>query len=103
MHAAIVISLNSLALTLTGFEPARARALLEESIRRSATPGDASPSGVLTACLVAGQLRDWDLTVALATQSMQLERWIMAPLQVAPCLAMCARALAESRPERPAY
>jgi predicted ATPase/class 3 adenylate cyclase len=100
MHAAIVISLNSLALTLADLEPARARALLEESIQRSAAPGDASPSGVLTACLVAGRLKDWDLTLALAAQSMQLERWIMAPLQVAPCLAMCARALAESRPEK---
>jgi predicted ATPase len=99
MHAAIVISLNSLALTLTDVDPARAKTLLEESIERSATPGDASPSGVLTACLVAGRLMDWDLTVALAVQSMQLERWIMAPLQVAPCLAMCARALAENRPE----
>ncbi len=99
MHAAIVISLNSLALTLTDLDPARAKALLEESIARSATPGDASPSGVLTACLVAGRLMDWDLTLALAAQSMQMERWIMAPLQVAPCLAMCARAFAEDRPE----
>jgi hypothetical protein len=30
---------------------------------------------------------------------MQMERWIMGPLQVAPCLALCARALAEGRPE----
>ena len=42
---------------------------------------------------------DWDLTLALAAQSMQMERWIMGPLQVAPCLALCARALAEGRPE----
>ena len=39
---------------------------------------------------------DWDLTLALAARSMHLERWIMAPLQVAPCLALCARALADS-------
>ena len=99
MHAAIVISLNSLALTLADLDPARARALLEESVERSAAPGEASPSGILTACLVAGRLQDWDLTLALAVRSMHLERWIMAPLQVAPCLAMCARALAENRPE----
>ena len=99
MHAAIVISLNSLALTLVDRDPARARALLEESVERSATPGEASPSGVLTACLVAGRLQDWDLTLALAARSMHLWRWIMAPLQVAPCLALCARALAEDRPE----
>ena len=99
MHGAIVISINSLALTLVERDPARARALLEESVERSANPGEASPSGVLTAGLVAGRLQDWDLTLKLAAQSMQMERWIMAPLQVAPCLALCARALAESRPE----
>ncbi len=54
---------------------------------------------MLTACLVAGRLSDWDLTLALAARSMQLERWVMAPLQVAPCLALCARALAGRRPE----
>ena len=99
MHAAIVISLNSLALTLADLDPARARALLDESVERSATPGGASRTGVLTAGLVAGRLMDWDLTLALAVRSMQMERWIMAPLQVAPCLALCARALAETRPE----
>jgi predicted ATPase/class 3 adenylate cyclase len=99
MHGAIVISNNSLALTLADLDPARARALLEESVERSATLGEASPSGVLTAGLVAGRLQDWDLTLKLAARSMQLERWIMAPLQVAPCLALFARALAERRPE----
>ncbi len=99
MHAAIVISLNSLALTIADVDPRRARTLLEESIDRSESPWEASPSGILTACLVAGRLEDWDLTLALAARSMHLERWIMAPLQVAPCLSMCARALAESRPE----
>ena len=99
MHAAIDISLNSLALTIADVDPRRARTLLEESIDRSASPWEASPSGILTACLVAGRLEDWDLTLALAARSMHLERWIMAPLQVAPCLTMCARALAESRPE----
>ncbi len=99
MHAAIVISLNSLALTLADLDPARARALLDESVERSATPGGASRTGVITAGLVAGQIMDWDLTLALAARAMQLERWIMAPLQVAPCLALCARALAEIRPE----
>lgn len=99
MHAAIVISLNSLALTLVDDDPTRSRALLKESNDRSATPGESSPSGVLTACLVAARLGDWDLTLALAARSMQLERWVMAPLQVAPCLALCARALAESQPD----
>lgn len=99
MHAAIVISLNSLALTLADVDPPKAGALLQESIARDSSPDEASPSGVLTACLVAGRLADWNLTLALASRSMHLERWVMAPLQVAPCLAMCARALAETRPD----
>jgi hypothetical protein len=64
-----------------------------------ATLAEASPSGVLTACLAAGRLSDWDLALALATRSLQLEFLVKAALQVAPCLAVCARALAEDRPE----
>ncbi|MFI5505972.1 adenylate/guanylate cyclase domain-containing protein [Mycobacterium sp. NPDC051804] len=99
MHAAIVISLNTLAMALVDDDPRRSRALLNESNDRSTTPAESSPTGVLTACLAAARLADWDLTLALAARSMQLERWVMAPLQVAPCLALCARALAERRPE----
>ncbi|MGE2722332.1 ATP-binding protein [Mycolicibacterium celeriflavum] len=99
MHAAIVVSLNSLALALTDSDPSRAEALLQESVERCADPAEASPSGVLTASLVAGRLGDWDLALRLGARSMQLERWVMAPLQVAPCLAMYARALAERDPE----
>jgi predicted ATPase/class 3 adenylate cyclase len=99
MHGAIVMSLNSLALTLVDLDPARARALLEESIECIGAPDEANPSGVLTACLVAGRLADWDLTVALATRSLHLERWIPTPMQVATCLALYARALAEGQPE----
>ena len=94
------MSLNSLALTLVDIDPGRARALLEESIERIDTPSEASPSGVLTACLTAGRLADWDLTVALVARSMHLERWVPVPMQVAPCLALCARALAEGWPEQ---
>jgi predicted ATPase/class 3 adenylate cyclase len=99
MHAAIVISLNSLALTLVEIDPAQARGLLQESIERCTAPGEASPAGVLTASLVAARLSDWDLTLALTAWSMHLERWVVAPLEVAPCLALAARALADSRPE----
>jgi predicted ATPase/class 3 adenylate cyclase len=99
MHAAIVMSLNSLALTLVELDPIRARALLAESIERIDIPDEASPSGVLTACLAAGQLADWDLTLALVARSMHLERWVPVPMQLAPCLALCARALAERQPE----
>ena len=37
--------------------------------------------------------------VALVARSMDLERWVTAPMDAAPCLALCARALAEDRPE----
>jgi tetratricopeptide (TPR) repeat protein len=99
MHAAIVIALNSLALTLVDLAPDRARALLDEGIERSAAPDGASPSAILTACLVAGRLSEWKLALMLAARSMNLERWVMAPMQVAPCLALCASAHAETRPE----
>ncbi|OBF95900.1 hypothetical protein A5790_06690 [Mycobacterium sp. 852002-51152_SCH6134967] len=99
MHAAIVVSLNSLALALADSDPERAAVLLEESVGRCVDPGEASPSGVLTAALVAGRLGDWDLALKLGVRSMQMERWVMAPLQVAPCLAMYGRALAEREPE----
>ena len=97
--SAIVLSLNALALTLVEHDPERARALLQESIQRGSTPGEEVSQGFLTACLVAGRLRDWGLTLALTARSMYLYRWSMAPLQAATCLAECARAFADDRPE----
>ncbi len=99
MHGAIVLTLSSLALALADSDPARARALLEEVVQRSANPGDATPSAVLSAAMAAARLSDWELTTTLGALSMQLERWMMVPLQVAPCLAVFARALAERKPE----
>jgi hypothetical protein len=55
--------------------------------------------GFLTAGLVAGRLRDWDLTLALTARTIYLYRWSMCPLQVSTRLAECARAFAENRPE----
>ncbi len=97
--SAIVVSLNALALTLVEHDPVRARALLRESIRRGSTPGEEVPQGLLTACLAAGRLRDWDLTLALAARTMYLYRWSITPLQAATCLAECARAIVEDRAE----
>jgi hypothetical protein len=99
MHGAIVMSLNSLALTLVDLDPTRARALLKKSIECIGAPDEANPSGVLTACLVAGRLADWDLTASLATRSMHLERWVPTPMQVATCLALYTRAIADGQPE----
>ena len=66
---------------------------------RSDTPGAEIPTGLLTACLVAARLIDWDLTLWLGARAMYLERWIKAPLQAATSLALCARAFADERPE----
>ena len=99
MPTAIVQSLNTLALSLVEHDPPRAKALLRESIQRGGTPGEEISGGFLTACLIAGRLRDWDLTLALAARTMCLYRWFMQPLTAATCLAECARALADNRPE----
>jgi hypothetical protein len=99
MPAAIVQSLNALALTLVGHEPARAKALLQESVELSSTLSEENSIDILSSCLVAGRLRDWDLTLALTGRSMYLYRWTMAPLTAATCLAECARAFADDRPE----
>ncbi|OBK76341.1 NB-ARC domain-containing protein [Mycobacterium sp. 1164985.4] len=99
MPGAIVICLNALALALADTEPKRARAVLHESIELASTPNQEVSSGVLTACLVAGRLRDWDLTLSLTGKTMRLWRWSVALMQSAPCLSLCARAIAEIRPE----
>jgi predicted ATPase/class 3 adenylate cyclase len=99
MPSATVLSLNALALTLIEHDPARAEALLHESIALSSSPGEEISGGYLTACLVAGRLRDWDLTLAVTARSMWLYRWSMFPLQAATCLAETARVFAEDRPE----
>jgi hypothetical protein len=61
MPGAIVLTLNSLALALVDHDPTRSRAVLRESIEPGSTPGEEISSGVLTASLVAGRLRDWSL------------------------------------------
>jgi predicted ATPase len=99
MPGAIVLTLNALALALVDHDPTRARAVLSESIERGSTPGEEIGSGLLTASLVAGRLRDWELALALSLRTLYLWRWSSALLQLAPCLALCARALAEDRPE----
>ena len=99
MPGAIVLGLNALALTLVEHDPSRARALLDESIERCREGGETIASDFTTGCLVAGLLRDWDLTLALNARVMSLWRWSLAPLQVATSLAECARAFAEDRPE----
>jgi predicted ATPase len=99
MPGAIVLSLNALALSLVEKDASRARIVLRESIERALTPGQEVSSGVLTATLVAGRLRDWHVTLDLAGKTMRLWRWSVALMQSAPCLSLCARAMAEDRPE----
>jgi predicted ATPase len=99
MPGAMVISLNSLAMALVENDPGRAKTLLHEGVELSSTPGQEVASGFLTASIVAGRLGDWNLALALAARTILLWRWSMSLMASAPCLALCARALAENRPE----
>jgi hypothetical protein len=99
LPGAIVIALNALALALVDSDPERARTLLQESVQRSITPDQEIAPGFVTASLVAGRLREWELTLTLGARAMYMYRGIMNPLHSAPCFAGCARALAEGRPE----
>ncbi|WP_156744562.1 NB-ARC domain-containing protein [Mycobacterium sp. E740] len=99
MPAALILTLNALALALVERDPARSRAVLEESIELASVPDEEVASGILTATLVAGRLRDWRRTLMLSVQTMKLWRWSVALMQSAPCLGLCARALAEEMPE----
>jgi hypothetical protein len=98
MPGAMVISLNSLAMTLAEGDPNRAKALLRESVQLASTPGQEVATGFLTAALVATRLGDWNAALALAARTMLLWRWIGALMAVGPSLAVCARALADDRP-----
>jgi predicted ATPase/class 3 adenylate cyclase len=99
MPGALMMGLNARALTLVDDDAARARALLHESLECGGSPGEEVSTGIVTACLVAGRLRDWELALALAGRAMSLWRWSPALLQTGPCLALCARAFAGDRPE----
>ena len=97
MPGAIVQSLTTLALALAEHDPPRARALLDESIE---CVGGEHISGNFVVCsMVAGRLRDWDLTLTLAARAMHVWLWDMSPLWAAICFAECARAVAEDNLE----
>jgi len=99
MPGAMVISLNSLAITLAERDPNRAKAVLRESIELASSPGQEVATGFLTASLVATRLGDWNVALALAARTMVLWRWVRTVMAAAPSLGVCARALAEDRPE----
>ena len=99
MPGAIVISLNSLAMTLADSDPDRAKAVLRESIELASAPGEEVATGFLTAALVATRLGDWQVALALSGRTMVLWRWVQSLMAGAPSLGVCARALAEDRPE----
>jgi predicted ATPase/class 3 adenylate cyclase len=99
MPGAVGLCLNSVALALATEDPDRSRAFLKESVELTGKPGEEVASGLLTACVVAGRLRDWDLTLALTARMLLLTRWFNNPAVTGPCLALCARALASEKPE----
>ena len=99
MPTAIVLTLNSLAMSLVERDPVRARAVLGESLVRTIGHGGRSlgrsPHGVH-----GGRSPSrLELTRTLVARSLYFDRWFMAPLQIAICLAECARAFADDRPE----
>ena len=99
MPGAIVQSLNALALALAEHDPVGSRAALMESIERGNWYMEDVSGIFVTGCMVAGRLRDWPLTLDLAARGMRMWRWDMSPLWAAICLAECARALADDKPE----
>jgi tetratricopeptide (TPR) repeat protein len=99
MPSAMVISLNSMAMTLAERDPNRAKTVLRECVELASTPGQEVATGFLMAALVATRLGDWKVALALAARNMQLWRGVQAFMAAAPSLAVCARALAEDQPE----
>lgn len=99
MPSAMVISLNSMAMTLAERDPRRARAVLRESIELASTPGQEVATGFLMAALAATRLGDWKVALTLAARNLVLWRWVQTVMAGAPSLGVCARALAEDRPE----
>jgi predicted ATPase/class 3 adenylate cyclase len=99
MPSAMVIGLNSMALTLAARDPSRAKTALRESIALASTPGQEVATGFLMAALVATRLGQWEIALALAARNMQLWRGVQAFMAAAPSLGVCARALAVDRPE----
>jgi predicted ATPase/class 3 adenylate cyclase len=95
MPGAIVQSVTVLALALAEHDPPRARALLNESITRGGQTIEDMSGNFVTGAMVAGRLRDWELTLNLAARAMRVWRWDMSPLWAAICFAECARAVAE--------
>ena len=100
MPGADVLSLNAMALTLVDRDRDRARALLNESIDRAGTPGAEIPTGLLTACLVACRLNDWDLTLWLGARALYLWRWNNSLLLRQPAPSPSARAPARGARRR---
>ncbi len=99
MPGAMVITLNSMAMTLAERDPNRAKAVLRESVSLASTPGQEVATGFLMASLAATRLGEWQIALALAARTMMLWRWVQTLMASAPSLGVCARALAEDRPE----
>jgi predicted ATPase len=99
MPGAMVISLNSMAMTLADRDPNRAKAVLRECVELASTPGQEVATGFLMAALGATRLGEWQIAIALAARTMMLWRGVQTFMAAAPSLAVCARALADDQPE----
>jgi len=99
MPGAMVITLNSMAMALAERDPNRAKMVLRESVSLASTPGQEVATGFLMASLAATRLGEWQVALALAARTMVLWRWVQTLMAAAPSLGVCARALAEDKPE----
>ena len=76
MPGAMVISLNSLAMTLAERDPTGPEPFSARASNSASTPGQEVATGFLTACLVARTARGLELALALAARTMVLWRWV---------------------------
>jgi predicted ATPase len=100
---AIIHALSALASALARTDPARARALLAESIEIMDRIGKENAAERAQAAIVAARLGDWPLTLRLARQAIPLLHWTTNFLPSLSSLLgvfnVAALALADARPD----
>ena len=109
MPGAMVISLNSMAMTLADRDPDqakailrdRAKAVLRESVVLASTPGQEVATGFLMAALVATRLGDWKVALALSGRTMVLWRWVQTVMAAGPSLGRARGRLLTKSPRWP--
>jgi hypothetical protein len=98
--SAIIHALRALASALARTDPARARALLAESIEIMDRFGNENAVEGTQVAIVAARLGDWPLTLRLARQAIPLLHWTaILPINWLGVFNVIALALADIRPD----